>query len=260
MSLMYDEIKNHIPDEPGSVRINHDSSDCSGSSKSIIITTNPDYSVFAYCFRCDNRLRIKKKGTVFYNKPAREQSISTVELPKTFDLTGRGYEYIKSFNILDSNNIYKQAKSDYNRNIIIYPIYYDEVLTGFVTKNTINRDTFTHGSPFPKIPKYTDTLVITEDILSAAKVMDIRGIDNRKVWAYPLFGTNISNKKFEYICMKEIPNIIVWLDNDSDKVIRNARKIMHEFRMFTKTFNCTKQEPKKCTHDEIISVLRSVML
>ncbi len=40
------------PSRPGSVRVNHNDGQCSGDSKSLIITRKPDESISCYCFRC----------------------------------------------------------------------------------------------------------------------------------------------------------------------------------------------------------------
>lgn len=45
----------YAPEERGTVRVNHNSSDCSGGRDSMTITRYEDGRIFAYCFRCGGR-------------------------------------------------------------------------------------------------------------------------------------------------------------------------------------------------------------
>lgn len=53
--LPLDDWLPFAPEKRGSVRVNHNSSDCSGGRDSMTITRYEDGGLFAYCFRCGGR-------------------------------------------------------------------------------------------------------------------------------------------------------------------------------------------------------------
>ena len=265
--LRYDEFMPFAPSNIGEqIRINHDSDDCSGSSKSMVVRREEDGRIVAYCHRCSKRgsyseaySKVKQRA-----RESREPS-STVKrtgyrIPRdaTSDVSQWGIKARVWAHTRGINNTEIQrfgiVWSEYT-NSLYMPIYTDTTLAGYVSKP------FTEG-----MPKYItrwndkenalwineiddgDTIVLTEDIPSAIVV-------GRYINTIALTGVNITTHQLAYL--SKYKNFIVWLDNDNRQVkmkqlaARNKLSLFGNVRVIH-----TDRDPKNLSEQEIKDVLQ----
>lgn len=139
------------------------------------------------------------------------------------------------------------------RSLLIFPYYIEGTLVGWqgryfgtdpkhpkwFSKGKLDSFVYTLG-------KESDTIVLTEDIVSAIKVSSLQK-------SSPIFGSVISKHRFlalTHICK----NVIIWLDPDKQK---EAVKFANLGRLFG--LNCSvilsAKDPKEHTYDEIRKLL-----
>jgi hypothetical protein len=272
--LRHDEFVQYAPSNTGqTVRINHESDDCSGSSKSIAIWRNEDDSIAAYCHRCGKSGRYSEAyATVAATKAKRRgggafnggnaQGIRTsykAKLPRDSSTDVRRWSpearvWCKNRNILDKECIkFGIVYSDYT-NSVYMPVYSDTELAGYVRKP------FDEG--YPKyIAKWNDKenalwinevedcdyTVLTEDIPSAIVV-------GRQANTIALLGVELTSHQMAYLT--KYNKFVVWLDNDNPTVKMKQLKIKNKLSLFgdVKVIH-SEYDPKNYSEDEIQEML-----
>lgn len=276
MRLNKNEFLPYAPDEEGSVRINHTSSYCSGSSGSLKITRTDDDRVYAKCYRC-GRFGSDSGGLAAYGSYARmvgsrrRKSIpSRLEMPRDFTqniaempvtVRAKLNKYGVGQNLV---NRYGLGWSErWER--FIFPVYRGGELLGFQARYYGDDD----------LPKYItrykndsdlwayftcddshslDGCVIVEDMFSAIRCAN--DIDS-----VALLGTEMGDK-----CLDHVTNIhdkfLVFLDDDNLNVKKKAVVIKNRLTMIGKSvkiFTSCGTDPKEYSTHTLTDILTKQM-
>jgi hypothetical protein len=131
-----------------------------------------------------------------------------------------------------------QSKAIYRNQAPKYYTVYDKTVS--------ERRTDVLRMPKDIIVRPHNTLVIVEDLLSAIRV-------NRQHNVLPICGTHLKTEHlFQYA--RKYKTICVWLDNDSEVVIEQARDIVRTVQMVGSaraTMVLVARDPKYCDDDQI---------
>ena len=272
--LNYDEYVPFAPSNTNeTVRINHETDDCSGSSKSIAIWRNEDDSIAAYCHRCGKSGRYSEAYASVSRAKRKTQRGSQdnglaskgirtnykAKLPRDASTDVRQWE-VKARVWQTSRNISAEecvkfgiVYSKYT-NSIYMPVYSSSELAGYVRKP------FDDG--YPKyIEKWndkenalwinelddSDTIVLTEDIPSAIVV-------GRYANTIALLGVELTAHQMAYLT--KYNKFIIWLDNDNPTVKMKQLRIYNKLSLFGEAkvihSDC---DPKNLSEDEIKEVI-----
>lgn len=265
----------YAPDEPGSVRINHNSPTCSGSSKSLKITRTEDDRIFAKCYRCGG----------FASTAGRLSSVPAVakRLAGRFGKTSRPITLPSDFTneisrmpAVVRSKVYKYGirQSDFNTfNIgwsedmqrVVIPVYRDSDLAGWQARY--------YGSDvtFPKyITSYKDSgdlwigisdpamgnlpLVIVEDMFSAIRV-------SKYCPTLAMLGTELSDSALAWT--SGFDQALVWTDYDSPGVRKKGLKVKDRLTMVGVDamirLSGEAKDPKEYTDTEILDTLKEYL-
>ena len=208
----------------------------------------------SYCFNCGYR----ETGSGSHRFKSPEPKLrKTIALPSdsVSELPKRGLEYLKRYGITDldiQNNFIMW--SEYKQRLI-FP-YFDE--TGLIgwqgrylgekSLDKFNPKWYTQGDfnvIFHRIGNVnSDTLVLTEDVISAIKVAH-----NTEVCACPIFGSHISTRKF-LLYKKFYGKLIIWLDKDKEKEAMSFSHQANNLGLSSRTV-ITDKDPKEISDEEI---------
>ena len=223
-----------------------------------------EYEKNTYCFSCGVS---KKKGNVkhFFARDTKPKVMGKVVLPKNTGQTmpseaqklllkggitdDIALEY-GIFHVANATLWTTQNKPIYVKNRLIFPCYSDNKdLVWYQARAVDKADQpkyYTVGNKdyLFKAGEDGDTVVITEDMLSAIKV----GHHTR---AISLQGTSINKQNLVDISQK-YTNIIVWLDGDKPG-LDAARKIIKQFQLVASNVQqiITGRDPKCLTNGQI---------
>lgn len=244
--LKYEDIEAYVPKNTGSIRVNHNTLHCSGSSKSLKIERKEDGSIVANCYRCgkyylnaktDERLRSLSSGhttgreissAVHARGRARDAS-GVLPSDRTPDLKRwpeQQRHWIKRSGVtcdeLSANGIcYSPSVAG-----VVLPIHSMGTYQGYQVRSdypnpkyyTSHDDRADSLWGFIASPSVDSTLVVVEDILSGIRVARVSD-------ALVLFGNDIKTSAVGWLIENKYDKIMVWLDNDNGQVIRQAQKI-----------------------------------
>lgn len=263
--LNYNEFLPLAP-ESGSIRVNHSSSYCSGSSASMQITVLDDGTVLAYCHRCGQKGRYSDhsyKGA----KERLSKELASVGVYLPIDSTTEVAQWPSQAAVwlykagLSDQQILNQLRPVYSPSIrrVIIPYYKGEELIGYQARKIFTED---DGPKYYKKCNKVDTLyasynyyntdvvVVTEDILSAIRVSKFTN-------SYSILGTSLQEvQKKELI--KNYNKFIVWLDNDNPTVIRKVNVLRNTLQLFGwVTVIRDEVEPKHMSNEELHKFLIS---
>lgn len=208
--LPKDDYLPYAPDHTSTVRINHDTASCSGSSKSLKITRNPDGSVSAKCYRCHSWGK-HAQGLSKYSKAAKALGkpcnikVQQVYLPH--DCSGDVTEWpvlvrakLNEYWITQDDIKHYQIgwSSEFKR--LIFPVYHDGNLVGwqgrsydegvpkYITRYKDMSDLFTY-LPARDTVNLDRGCVIVEDFFSGIRVA-------RHANALVMLGADVGDKAF----------------------------------------------------------------
>lgn len=264
-----DEIEAYIPDEPGFVRINHNSDTCSGSSKSLKIERKEDGTISAYCFRCGDSVRVYPS---FQRAKARTNgescsasrlinSSTNISRPRdstteTSNWSQQARSWLRSYGVTNDEILkygisYSPSYNSLSFSVIDSTNIYDG---GFICR------TFQEGKPkwlsFSRgkqwysrssNPEKKNVLVLVEDVVSAILV-------NRYVDCVALLTTTISNDTL--IKIANYDEYIIWLDNDNKTVKLNQAKLAKRLSLFGKVRVIHETDPKNMDERRIIEFIK----
>ncbi len=268
--LHKDEYIHLAPDDAGSVRVNHDSDDCQGDSKSMIITREEDGHIRATCFRCGlfgshsetyYRPKQNTKPTVCLG----DGSCPSIKLP--YDSERDGSKWPPAARVFIYGGRLSQEQTDrlgavYSPSVgrVLLPIHDwedEDRLIGWVSRKVKADDSrpkyLTEAIDNEKFFWYnktlstSDTLVITEDILSALRT-------SKYFPSLALLGVYLKPSTLSII--KQYTKFIIWLDNDNPQVkkqqlvLKKTLELLGEVRIVH-----TEKDPKSHSDDEMKEVL-----
>ena len=257
--------------EPGQrTRINHDTSDCSGSSKSLLIERKEDGTIYAKCYRCglygsyskdkSRRKSAKKgaldsKGVVLPSRKGNKIPADAEQDPSRF--SPRASTWLRGYGIRD-REIKEHGicySPSYRR--LILPVYDSDGLALMQTRKLYDDDelpkyvTYRNRDCVKKINMITPTssVVLTEDYLSAIKC-------GRFLSSIPLLSTNISDLALKVV-IDNFDSVIIFLDDDNRIVKLNQLALKNRLEQFCKVklltgIGC---DPKELSEDELAIIL-----
>jgi len=270
------EWLNLAPDDPGTVRVNHESTSCTGSSKSMKITRTDDDRVFAKCYRCGG-FGSHNGGLSGYGSFARATSNRTpttgtdLTLPSDFcsDIRKMPVEVKvklnQAFITQDHVTKYGMGWSEKWQRFIM-PVYRDgevkgiiaryfgnEDLPRFITRYKDDSDLWTYINP-SSVNLCRDAAVIVEDLWSAIRV-------SKFCPSVALLGTEIGDK-----CLDHVSNchdkFAIFLDDDNLMVKKKAMEIKDRLTMMGKRVNIILsggKDPKEYTDEELQDILKETI-
>ena len=256
--LKFSEFIDEAPESPGSVRINHDSDDCTGSSKSLKIERKEDGSIHAHCFRCGRSgLHRNKYQRVAQARADTRYTPSSFQTHSTnFPRDGTGdtsswpayaRNWIKQWGI---------TNEEIRENLICYSPHYDRLCfrvefkgsyAGYCSRAvnpTDNRPKwlrFTDGNPWFKQHRDQDersVLVLVEDIVSAIKVFRVAD-------ACALLTTSINTSTMSDIAGYD--RYVIWLDDDNRQVKMKQLQMHRRLSILGDVSVIHETDPKRCT-------------
>ena len=271
-----EQFADDFPGE-GTVKLHH----CKNGRHNdrLYLTRTDDGKVLGYCFHCGGRgvytpqacdrraLKLKPKQQTTdpfkaWNVPALDEWYTSnrwhtpdfgkipLDIRKWWFLAGLNISEYKDLGVklLDGKMPVIPLRND---NIEITGLAlrtFDEKLPKWILLGSKSQAPFTIKTDPPQV------LVITEDYLSAVRC-------SRLGSALPLMGTNLSTENFKQVTNwhKETGGkVVVWLDNDSEVVVRKAKQIYDRLApLVTCDIVLLKIEPKHLTNDSEIKEIIS---
>lgn len=268
------EFVPYAPDSPGVVRINHNTSTCSGTSNSLKITRSEDGTVYAKCFRCggigrfsdsvSKYAKVKRKalgvsGKVNQVYMPSDLKVKIGEMPVVVRTKLSQYSLTQK----DIDTFGLGWSQRYNRFII--PVYRSGELVGWQGR------CYDDHSKEPKyITKYKDSgdlyayilctgsivgdgvCVVVEDMLSGIRVA-------RHANALVCFGSNISDSGI----LRSYPDnskYLIFLDDDNRTVKLNQLDIKNRLTALGKDATIIAgvgKDPKELPDSELRTIILS---
>ena len=259
------------------VRVNHDTVDCTGDSKSLLIERKEDGTILAYCFRCGGR-GVHNTSTL-KSIQNRARSIGIDEHINTDNGESQENNNFPPAGISDINKWPPKARlwirqygitdgeidkhgitySDELRRIII-PVFDGEHCCSYQTRKIYDDDqrpkyvTYINSNGIHFIPHgvaQTDNIVIVEDTLSGIKCA-------RYCDALVLHSTSLSAMATRFLIHKEYKSCIIFLDDDNVQVKRNALKIKNLIDKFGSAciIQSGGRDPKEFSDLELQEILK----
>lgn len=266
------------PDEAGTVRVNHNSGLCTGSSKSLKITRTDDDRVIARCYRCglfgSYGGRLSKYGS--YAKATRSMTTTIPRkllIPKDFSSDISTMPAVVRAK-LNSYMIEQKEITRYNLgwsdqwNRFILPVYRGSGLVGFqaryygtdkdepkyVTRYKEDGDLWVYLPSRASSP--LDGCVVVEDMLSGIRCAEFTD-------ACVLFGVDMGSKCLDHLSNQNRKKILVFLDDDNPKVKKKAIDIRDNLTMVGQNatiYHSDCVDPKEHNKAELLSLLTGQLL
>ena len=256
--LPYDDFVPYAPKEPGQVHVHH----CKqGHGKNKLYIRRCDNgNIIAFCHHChssgfysshhnlpsNGSSYPETDGNVSRNSDTAGSGRDSFSIPA--DCEGRaGYwpnealtwitKYLTPDQVSDSPLTYSPSKRG-----IIFPLineYYPHTLVGWQLRSFPEKEpkymTYKNksiGLDIPVSPFYTafsDTLVITEDWISAYKI-GLAGYEG-----VPILGSSMKQTQFQHCIAREYKRYVIALDNDNPHVRREQRYLLTRFSAYAPT-------------------------
>lgn len=267
--LALNEFIEYAPEEPGMVRVNHNSLDCAGDSKSMRVTRADDGVVYAKCYRCGGMGRYAEGESKYsaYSKAKKSKKVysgkvNNLSLPHDFSMDLSKFP-LKVKSKLYRYFIHEEDIKEYGigwsekLNRLILPVYYEGELVGwqgrsyvdgevkYITKYKQDSDLFVY-IPCKDESKHC---AIVEDMFSCIRV-------SKYVNGLALLGNSISDKALLKV-IKKNDKFLVYLDHDNRQVIMNTIQIRERLHLLGKYAKVISSEvdPKELTPPSLKSLL-----
>lgn len=267
--LSKEEYMPHAPDDVGAkVRVNHDSSDCVGSSESMVVERKHD-GVYAKCFRCgkwgSNR---ETKPKHFFSKEesgfVRGGSGSPIKLPRDSEGDVRQWPskarlWLSRARVTDEEARRYGINYSHGLGRVVLPVYSDGSMVGYQARKIFPEDTGPKYYTRTNKPSHmvfltshvgsSDTVVLCEDVLSAIRV-------GRFLPAGAILGTEVSDYALALLTDGKKYGII-YLDYDNRIVINKSIKLKHRLELLLDTVILISNglDPKSLTDKELKEIL-----
>lgn len=238
------------PEEPGSVRVNHESMSCSGDSKSLRITRTEDDRIYAKCYRCGGFGSVAGRMAAVGSLAKRLRSAHPpipreVKLPSDFTMDSKDFP-VRLRSYLHKCGVKDHVVRSYGMGWspswerFVMPVYRGSEIDAFQARyfGTEDHPKYitrykTSGDLWQNFPARSATddklCVIVEDMLSAVRVANSYN-------AVCLYGTEMGDKCAEYVA-KNYERAIIWTDYDSFMVRKKGIAIRN--RLTSARVSCT---------------------
>jgi DNA primase len=230
--------------------------------------TNKGYS--AYCFRCGSKgfTPIERKTLSDFDILKQEEAVAelsqTMRLPDDFTTeiptqhalwmyrAGLHMDRIRTLGFGYSSKLARVVLPVYDNGVLVYvqaraTMYPEQKPKYLNLKGAQKDDIIYHCKPEQHLEGYRNTVVVTEDILSAARVGEVCN-------AISILGTKLSNG--QAIKLAEYTRVIWWLDSD-DAGIKGVRKGSQQLQFLVNNqFDIrTEKDPKLYSSRKIRNIL-----
>ena len=237
-----EEFIDDAPDDEGEVRVNHDTVECSGTSKSMKIRRHEDGRVSARCFRCGGFGSYNPPESKYFKVKKRAGRLSTsldhatggdrdIKLPSDSEGDVRKWgvrerEIVRRYDVTDKElERYGIVYSPrYNR--VIFPVYRDSDLIGYQARSYQGEEPkyITKCGAVSDMWVYlscqsgdSDTCTVVEDMWSGIRC-------SRFTNALVMLGSDTSDAGVNKMTQHNT-QVIVFNDYDTPQVIKNAHKL-----------------------------------
>jgi len=253
-----------------SVRVNHNTSDCSGDSKSMLIRRDDNGVLNFKCYRCGcfgrdihyakAALKSKLSGETGTTEPSHANRSREIPSDAEKDITlwpSAARVWLRRYGITDKEIEDAGIVYSDGLNRLILPVFDNDGLASYQTRKIYDRDTApkylsvrNRNSPNSFGGNNGSTLVLVEDTVS--------GIKTARVFpTLVLNGTSLQDHHVKYIISGNFSCFYVWLDDDNPTVQKNALKIKKTLDKLgtCEVIHTDGKDPKEHTEDEIRSIL-----
>lgn len=269
--IPYSQWEQYVPSGNGDfVRVNHESPECSGDSKSMKVWRTEDGDARASCYRCGgygyrasnpreaaqrrkDRARSNQDGGDWSDESSNKVQLPTDSSSDVRTWSGGAQRLVRQYGITDREVREYDIRYCKRTDSIYLPVYRDGGLVGFqircldATQNKpkyvsiVKKGQWNEHYFVPHFPTDADVLVVVEDMLSAIKV-------GRQYPAIALLGTELKSMSF----LLKYPKYLIWLDNDNTIVKVKQAKIKARLDLFGECVILkTPLDPKAYTDEEI---------
>jgi hypothetical protein len=264
------EWTDYVPENVGSVRVNHDATYCSGDSKSMIVERKENGDIAAHCFRCGGRGFIR--ATPYFVAPTphgvrtmpRYDASGKFRLPD--DASGEWGAYPREVRAwLGSGGITSVINDKHgfqwsdSRASLFMPVRQGSRITsGFKTVGLVERKfnpkaywtrTEDKDSFFAYYPTADGkTVVMVEDVVSAIRVSEVCD-------CVALMGVHAKPAVIERVLQDGYRECVVFLDGDNATVRMKAREIGRHLPFMATRVVETGKDPKSYSREELSKLL-----
>lgn len=245
----------------GFMRVNHSTSYCSGSSKSLVIKRTDDGIIHVNCFRCggwgthNGSVRKVLRTTESIKHSHRHLSIPSDTAFSFAEWSPKAHAWISRYGITEAET--KEHKIGYSDSLrrIVFPVFDSEGLAMMQTRRIYDDD------PKPKYVTYknrecikivpspcSNVLCLTEDYLSAIKC-------GRFVDSMPVFSTKLTTFQLSKI-VQMYHKFIIFFDDDNHIVKKNQIQLLYKLQQFGECRLITgEKQPKELSDSELNVIL-----
>ena len=272
MKLNQQEILQHNPEllrlrDGEQTNINHINCPAGRDSKKRLYVRKKDGSLLFFCHHCQSGAAKHGKKRYIRDRPM-VQTAWDLKLPadmkpgSTMHVSGTAWLYRYSITLAE-RELYNIGWSETVGRVIL-PVY-DQAgtLTAYQARRVLPHDHMpkyltskNKGCRFPLFlgtkQTKTDTVVLTEDILSAIKV-------GRQCQAAALLGVNLTRDNRNALLAEGFTKFVVWLDDDNPAVRKAQRDIVRSIEPFATVVKVTGHtcDPKDMQDEQIKSILQA---
>jgi hypothetical protein len=230
------------------VRTNHNSVDCAGGSNSMIVERKDDNSVGIHCFRCGGRgwfgtgasVAGLKSRAASYKGGIKAQR-GKFKLPRDCtktqaDWPAQARVFVRQAGLTDKEVADHEIMYSEEIGRVVIPVGLDRsgadtTVDSFQTRRVLLGDklpkylSYTNWPTSFYVPLAGETLVLTEDVLSAIRV-------SRHLPALALLGVKLQPHHIKLIHDEGFKKFIVWLDDDNGLVKQAQLRIQRQLSVF----------------------------
>lgn len=244
------------------IRINHTTSYCSGSSKSLVIKRKEDGTISINCFRCGGWAvyngSVRKVSRVKTDTGLTHRNISLpFDISHNFkDWSPKAYSWISRYGITEAEVKYHRIGYSEGLRRIVFPVFDHDGLAMMQTRKIYEEDpkpkylTYRKRECTKIIRRESDILCLTEDYLSAIKC-------GRLIDSMPVFTTKLTTFQLSRI-VGLYKKFIIWFDDDNPIVKKNQIEVLNRLKQFGECRLITGlRQPKETSDEHIKSTLKS---
>lgn len=273
------EFEHLAPQQPGKVRVNHNSDVCRGDSASLIISRSKDF-VSCHCFRCGGRgfysltrhyVSSDDLRGQFANRTLTTDSginLPGDTLPAVDGLSGEAQSWLNKAGILSpviakEGFLWSSREQALYITVHQYTSAFGPVLAGYIKRSFSPKDyrtlriasgglwgLYKANAERGSMGGSGSVVVAVEDVLSALRVSSI-GYD-----ALALCGTELHPEAANFVLTEGYKRAIVFLDGDNPTVQMKARTIAKKLSWLPTTIIETGQDPKNYPDSQLERILR----
>lgn len=247
------------PEAPGPVvRVNHNTDNCNGKSRSLSIWRNSDGSIGAKCYRCGEGARYQSKPSLFASVPKNKKLVYGIPPDIEYDQAKwpvLATAYINRFAFSAAHLRQRGIGWSASEERLIFPATNLTVQNpGWQGKSFFSEPRYLTRTKYPDymythLCRQSPEVIITEDLLSAMRA-------NEVLSSFALLGTTMND--FALSELRQYHKFYIWLDDDNLLVKKAQLKLYNTLSLHGEAFviKCDR-EPKGCSSRELIEVIKS---